>query len=157
MYVLSTIMVPKETGLYQAVGNNATCKTQGFFLQLGLTSGTFNMFLSLYFLLVVNFNWKEVKFKKYRLWFNAGAVALGLALAFSGIPFYGPQLTNCYVLQPPIAKVGYFRKWFVDPALVLSFARIFYPYLDVLYSTHLLGNGCDDCEHRCDLIRRRKR
>ena len=75
----------------------------------------------------MNFNWKEVNFKKYRLWFNAGTVALGLALAFGGIPFYGAQLTNCYVLQPPIAKVSYFGRRFVDPPPVLTFDQNYIP------------------------------
>jgi hypothetical protein len=106
MYVLATVMMPQDTGLYQAVGTDVTCKMQGFFLQLGLASVSYNVLLSLYFLLVVNYNWKEQSFKRIRWWLQLVVIFIGLALAFAGIPFYDAQLAVCYVVQPPVAKVS---------------------------------------------------
>ena len=101
MAILSTVMVPIDVGLYQAKGNNATCKAQGALFVLGQTSIFYNMSLSIYFWLVICRNWKEHQFRKLRLWIHVVICSVGTALALSAIPYVGPALSGCDVLIPP--------------------------------------------------------
>jgi hypothetical protein len=56
-WALSTAPIPKynkdgdSTYIYGAIGNNATCKLQGFLIQLSFTSIFYNVALSMYYLL----------------------------------------------------------------------------------------------------------
>ena len=100
-YVFSTALAPKDSGLFHAIGNDATCKAQGVMIQLGLTSMFYNMLVSIYFWLVICQNWKEHQFRKIRLWAHVVICGVGAALAFSAIPFIGAQLSVCSLLIPP--------------------------------------------------------
>ena len=97
-------MLPINSGIYNAVGNDATCRTQGVLVQLGLTSMFYNMCLSTYFFLVISFNWKEHQFRKLQVWIHVVMVGSGMAFAFGSIPWVGPyaRLTGiCAVQKPP--------------------------------------------------------
>ena len=96
-------MSPVATGVYQAIGNDATCKTRGVIVQLGLTSMFYNMCLAIYFYLVINHNWKEHQFKKVQLWVHVAVLTTGLGLAFASIPWVGPysRLTGICAHQKP--------------------------------------------------------
>ena len=102
-YILAGIMNPVESGVYQAMGNQTTCKIQGVLVQLGLTSMFYNMYLATYFFLVVNHNWKEHQFKKLQFWVHLVVISGGLALAFASIPWVGPysRLTGICAHQKP--------------------------------------------------------
>ena len=70
-----------------AVGNDNTCKAQGFFLQLGLAIPILNACLSLYYLLVIRYSWSEEKIrKKAEPWFYAVGILVGFGTALAGIP-----------------------------------------------------------------------
>jgi hypothetical protein len=108
-WVLSTLPIPEyeygePSGIYGAKGNKITCKTQGFFIQLGYTSIFYNMSLSFYFMMVVRYGMKESQLKKLQLWFHIPALTLGFALAFGGIPYYGNVFLLCYIPPPPLVK-----------------------------------------------------
>jgi hypothetical protein len=108
---LTTLPIPQyqygePTGMYGTRGNKATCKMQGFFIQLGYTSIFYNMSLSFYFLLVVRFGLKESQLKKLQLWLHVPPLIVGFALAFGGIPFYTNSLSVCYIAPPPLVQ-GY--------------------------------------------------
>jgi hypothetical protein len=92
------------SGIYGAKGNEATCKTQGFFIQLGYTSIFYNMSLSFYFMLVVRFGMKENQLKKLQLWLYIPPLIVGFALAFGGIPYYGNVFFVCYIAPPPLVE-----------------------------------------------------
>jgi hypothetical protein len=69
---LTTLPIPEyeygePSGIYGARGNEKTCKTQGFFIQLGYTSIFYNMSLSFYFLMVVRYGMRENQIKKLQL------------------------------------------------------------------------------------------
>ena len=102
-YILAGAMNPVESGVYQAMGNQATCKIQGVLVQLGLTSMFYNTCLATYFFLVVNHNWKEHQFKKLQFWVHLVVISGGLALAFASIPWVGPysRLTGICAHQKP--------------------------------------------------------
>jgi len=89
--------VPKSSGLYLARGNSATCTAQGFFIQLGISSPFYNLSLAVYYVLVISYNWREERIKKYGVYMVGIPVVSGVALACAAIPFYGPSATMCYV------------------------------------------------------------
>ena len=47
---LSTWPIPRDSGLFWAVGNDRTCNVQGFFTQFGISSSFYNASISIYFL-----------------------------------------------------------------------------------------------------------
>jgi hypothetical protein len=64
-FFLSTWPIPKEEeGLFYNVGNQATCVWQGFIIQFSISVPLLNMCLAIYYLLVINFSWKEEKIRK---------------------------------------------------------------------------------------------
>ena len=102
-FILAVIMSPVESGVYQAMGNDATCKAQGVLVQLGLTSMFYNMCLAMYFFLVINYNWKERRFKKLHVWVHLVVLLIGTTQAFISIPWVGPyaRLTGICAQQKP--------------------------------------------------------
>ena len=98
--MLVAVMAPHEAGFHLSRGNDATCTLQGFMIQLGQTSMFYNVCLSLYFLLVIVYNWKERMFRRLCLASHMLVSVLGAGLAFGAIPFIGPQFGVCGVLPP---------------------------------------------------------
>jgi hypothetical protein len=80
---LSTWPVPKSSGLLWAVGNDTSCHVQGFFTQFGIASSFYNASLSVYYLLVIRYGWKEHQLRKVEpllhlfplLWATVTAIA----------------------------------------------------------------------------------
>ena len=79
---LSTWPVPEYQGqkTYGAVGSLASCEFQGFFIQLGLATPLYSAFLSLYYILLVKFNYRPNTLKMLRFEKAAHGVSLSLAL-----------------------------------------------------------------------------
>jgi len=94
-YALTTIPLPKEDFIYGSHGNEATCKAQGFFIQVGTISAYLNVSLSVYYFCTINLAWTESKMMKVRPWLFACPIIIGFALAFAGIPFYGNAILWC--------------------------------------------------------------
>jgi hypothetical protein len=107
--MFSTLPIPEyskygePTMIYGAKGTQGTCTTQGFFIQLGYTSIFYNVALSFYYLVTVRYSWREVQTRRYAKWFHIPLLC-GLALALTGIPFYGNSFLSCYLPPPPLAK-----------------------------------------------------
>ncbi|KAL7461664.1 hypothetical protein ACHAXS_002077, partial [Conticribra weissflogii] len=87
-YAFTTLPTPQEDYLYGAKGNETTCKVQGFFIQIGTIACFMNVSLSIYYLLTINYGWKDGRLMTKRLWFFIPPIVIGLAFAFVGIPFY---------------------------------------------------------------------
>jgi hypothetical protein len=108
-WILGTLPVPvydqygEPTGIFGARGNDATCRAQGFFYQLGTTAGFYYVALSLYFLIVVKFHQRPARLHRYRCYFLGLPLVLGLALSFAGLPHYATLWFGCYILPPPYA------------------------------------------------------
>ena len=47
-WLLSTLPIPKDTGIYGATGTEGTCTAQGFFMQLSVTGPFLFVALSVY-------------------------------------------------------------------------------------------------------------
>ena len=75
-HIAGSLPIPSYSGIQGAMGNDATCKAAGFFIQLSLTSTYFNLCLSVFFWLTICRAWREPMFRRIRhqtLW-SAGVV-----------------------------------------------------------------------------------
>ncbi len=100
-YLLSGLLMPPPA--YEAYGTHATCVLQGVLIQLCLTSLFYSVLLSIYYLLLIKYNWKESQFLKYRRYFNIPIIAVGIALTGAAGTSIAPQLGFCYIAIPPEA------------------------------------------------------
>lgn len=90
-YALTTLPIPEDHPygpIYGAKGNEATCKAQGWFIQMGTISAYMNVSLAVYYFLVIKFGWDEGRVRKIRWALYLGPLAVGFAFAFAGIPYY---------------------------------------------------------------------
>jgi hypothetical protein len=101
-YLLSGLLLPRPA--YEAHGTHGTCVLQGILIQLGLTSLFYSVLLSVYYLLIIKYNWKESRFRKYRKYFHLPIITIGMALTAAASTSIAPQLGFCYVAIPPQAK-----------------------------------------------------
>jgi hypothetical protein len=98
----ATAPIPKEIfWVYGANGSEATCKAQGFFVQLGFTSVFYNVSLAIYYLLVIVYSWKERNLVEIREYLHGIPIMVGVVLAFGGIPVYDWFEYGCHLLPPP--------------------------------------------------------
>jgi G protein-coupled glucose receptor regulating Gpa2 len=82
---LSTWPIPKESTVLWASGNDRTCTLQGFFTNFGITSSFYNTSLSLYFLLVIRYGWKESQIKKIEPFLHVIPLLWGFGTSFAGL------------------------------------------------------------------------
>ena len=75
-------------------GNNATCKAQGFFIQMGTIAAFINVSLAVFYFCVIKLAWGEMRVNKIRRWLLLCPITVGLAFAFAGIPFYEMVCTH---------------------------------------------------------------
>jgi hypothetical protein len=95
---LGTWPIPEGGGLW-AVGNNTTCRVQGFFTQLGVCSSFYNASLSTYYWLVVVRGWREDKLRKIEWLLHGIPMAWALVSAIVGLVLdvYGNATLWCWV------------------------------------------------------------
>ena len=113
-WVLSTLPIPKSFTngrqsssyeVYGAHGNQATCRFQGFLLQLGLTGTFYYASLTMYYWLTIKHGVREYRMKEnYRWYLLVPPFVVGLVLALLGLPYYRPIFFVCHV--PPIDLSG---------------------------------------------------
>ena len=90
-----------ESGVYGAMGNDTTCKVQGFFLELGFIGSTgFNASLTTFYLLSIVYRFREASMKPLRRYLLAIPSILAFALAAAAIPYYRPFFVACLVSNP---------------------------------------------------------
>lgn len=106
---LSTWPVPKSFNpvIPYASGTDETCAMIGFIGHAaGLTSVLYSASLTLYFLLVVRYGWKEQRIRRYvEKWIHAFPIIIGWGLAFASIPLdlYKPIPWTCFIQDVPYA------------------------------------------------------
>jgi len=91
----TSLPIPSEYYFTGAGGNEATCTTQGFFIQVGTVACYTNVSLAVYYFLVIQKGWSESRLRKVSLWLLVCPIVVGLVFAFAGIPFYGNMLIWC--------------------------------------------------------------
>ena len=94
-YAFTSLLTPLGDQVMGSQGNNATCVAQGFLIQLGTTACYVNVSLAVYYLLVINMDWKEHQMKKIRIWLFIAPITVGLSFALAGIPFYDNTILWC--------------------------------------------------------------
>ena len=83
---LSTWPIPEETGIKWASGTTATCNVQAFFTQFGIASSFYNASLSVFFLLVIRYGWREDQLRKVEPCLHGFPLLWGLSTAIAGVP-----------------------------------------------------------------------
>ena len=103
---LSTVLMPVETGIWGAVGNDATCGLQTFTTILGVNGSVcYSLSLSVYFLLVVRYGWTEVKIKRYtEPLFHIIPIIYSFAISIFIVTTknYNPSGVVCWVEDDPV-------------------------------------------------------
>ena len=101
-FALSTWPIRKGAISYGAMGNDTTCRIQGFMIEFSQISLLYNLTLSTYFYLTLRHEWSERRLRKYRYLMYGLPQGFGLVLAFAGIPEYTNVSTWCHVDVPPV-------------------------------------------------------
>ena len=118
-YILVGVLAPYSAGFYLSRGNETTCKIQGFMIQLGQTSMFYNLVLSVYFLLVIAFNWKEKQLRRYRLWVHLVVLLIGFGMAIAALPHIAPQFGVCGILPPLTAGQWQVSLFYTAPVSIV--------------------------------------
>lgn len=96
---MSTWPIPSYYPTLWAVGNETTCRVQGFFTQFGVAGSFYNASLAIYFWLVVVRGWKEQQLQKIEWIFHAFPLLWALVSAVTGLVLdvYDNALLWCWV------------------------------------------------------------
>jgi hypothetical protein len=90
------------SGVYGALGNEATCSAQGFVLQFSAIASLFyNVALSVYYLLVIVYSVREERIKKHGLGLLLPPIAIATVVAVRGLPHYTTVIIVCSIPPPP--------------------------------------------------------
>jgi hypothetical protein len=102
-WLASSSAIPYDVGepIYGASGNEATCKAQCFFLQLGIGGIFYNVSLSTYYYMVVIMSKRETWLKAQEWWLHGIPVGVGLIIAFASIPFASNNYYACHIHISP--------------------------------------------------------
>mmetsp|Transcript_25725 Transcript_25725/g.60120 ORF Transcript_25725/g.60120 Transcript_25725/m.60120 type:complete len:547 (-) Transcript_25725:76-1716(-) len=104
---MSTWPIPADTPskiVYGAVGNQATCSAQGFFVQFSMGTVLYNATLSVFYLLSIRFRWSPQRVAaKAEPWLHAVPVLFAVGTAIAGVPLglYNYARFMCYVVAKP--------------------------------------------------------
>ena len=121
-YMLVGVLAPYDAGFYLSRGNVTTCKIQGFMIQLGQSTSMFyNMFLALYFFLVVVRGWRESSCRKIIVWVHVAAVVCSVGLAVGAIPFIEAQFGVCGILPPLTSSQWQVSLFYTAPVSIVLF------------------------------------
>ena len=97
------IPAPEQESAWRASGTQQTCTAQGFFLQFTITAPLYNGSLSLYYLLMITFNWGERRLKRMRLWVHVSILTFGLGTSVAGLflTLYNSANLWCWIASAP--------------------------------------------------------
>jgi hypothetical protein len=93
----TTSPTQQEDYIYGSNGNNATCKAQGFFIQMGTIACLLGVSLALYYNLAIKQGWNMARMNRNRViyYLLVPPIVIGLAFACAGILFYDNVLVWC--------------------------------------------------------------
>eukprot|EP00934_Nitzschia_sp_Nitz4_P007775 Nitzschia sp. Nitz4//scaffold55_size114948//6166//7777//NITZ4_003880-RA/size114948-exonerate_est2genome-gene-0.139-mRNA-1//-1//CDS//3329554467//7765//frame0 len=99
----STWLLPRDSGMPMAVGNQATCNFQGFLLQLAIGAPLYNCSLALYYLLVIRYNWTNQQLAKIEIYVHASIIIFSVGTSIVGLPLtmYNQVTSVCWVIGSP--------------------------------------------------------
>ena len=97
---LSTWPITRDSGVLWAVGTDATCRLQGFFTQFGISSSFYNASLSIYYVLVIRYGWKEHQIQRIEPLLHGIPILWALGTSIAGLPlniFGNANLWWCWI------------------------------------------------------------
>jgi hypothetical protein len=100
---LSTWPIPAGTpNVYGAVGTTETCTAQGYFLQLAIMGPLFNAALSLYYLLMIRYNFSEERLDKITVPVYGIILVFGISTSIAGLPLTLYNNADLWCWQAPL-------------------------------------------------------
>lgn len=100
-WLTTNLWIPKSYDeMFPAtLGNHISCNIQGFILQANTTSILYNGCLSVYYLVVIRFSWKDRQLKKLEKIFHVICFSFGFisASVLAALNLYGPANWNCWI------------------------------------------------------------
>ncbi|CAJ1929959.1 unnamed protein product [Cylindrotheca closterium] len=98
-HFLSTWPMPADSGAAFAVGNEATCRIQGFFTQYSISSHLYVASMGAFYLLAIKYGWKEKHFAKWGHLFHLIPIGFGLAssITVTVMDIIGPAILWCWI------------------------------------------------------------
>ena len=120
---MSTWPIPAGEQLW-AVGNDCTCRLQGFFTQNSIISSFYNASLSVYFYLVIVRGWKEEDLRRIESILHFIPLSFGLITAVIGLilDMFGNALLWCWV--PSEQQVFRWAAYYVPLWTMISIVTI---------------------------------
>ena len=100
---LSNWGVPRDSGPY-ATGTVASCNFQGFLLQFAVGAPLYNCSLSLYYVLVIKYNWTNQQLVKIERYVHAFILTFIMGTSIAGLPLtmYNRVGAVCWVIGSPV-------------------------------------------------------
>ena len=93
----TTLPIPYDDYIYGSKGNDATCKAQGFFIQMGTIACLTGVSLALYYNLTIKQGWSMAYMQKNHVihFLLVPPIIVGLAFVCAGIQYYDNVLVWC--------------------------------------------------------------
>ena len=87
---LTSLPIPEETYINGSKGNDATCKAQGFFIQMGTIACLLGVSLAVYYNLTIKRGWSPSEMARRRMvyFLLIPPIIIGFVFAAVGVPFY---------------------------------------------------------------------
>jgi len=107
-YATTTLSIPVDSGYYGAMGNDASCKAQGFFLILGMCVPLYNASLSILYILTIRYRMHTTDIStKVEPYLHATSVLVPLTVAIIAVSRGTIEAgqTVCYVSWGPESVV----------------------------------------------------
>mmetsp|Transcript_38627 Transcript_38627/g.71394 ORF Transcript_38627/g.71394 Transcript_38627/m.71394 type:complete len:409 (-) Transcript_38627:265-1491(-) len=95
----------RSTISFYAAGNDKTCNFQGFLWQISNGTSPCNSFLSLYYVLLIRYNWSAQKIaRRCERWFLGFVLVYTVGTSVAGFPLklYNPLGLGCWIAPYPL-------------------------------------------------------
>lgn len=88
-----------DTNYPLKLGNSTTCTIQGFLVQTSIASPLYNFILSSYYLLVVKYQWSDMRLKKLEKYMHIVPISFGVitAVIVLCLDMYNPASWDCWI------------------------------------------------------------
>lgn len=98
-HFMSTWPIPRGASIYGAIGNEVSCKVQGFIVQLSIASPLYNTALSVYYLLAIRHKFSECEIRKLEPWMHCFTIIFSFSTAMLGLALdlYKEARFGCWI------------------------------------------------------------
>mmetsp|Transcript_8892 Transcript_8892/g.13342 ORF Transcript_8892/g.13342 Transcript_8892/m.13342 type:complete len:362 (+) Transcript_8892:86-1171(+) len=149
-HIMATWPIPSDTpGAYAAYGNEATCNAQGFFGQFGIGSPFYNLFLTVYYYLLIVKDSKLSRNQEICMHVASLSFAFGTATAALALGFYGSVFIWCWITsEHTIVRLvfWYGPLWVIFIVVAVLMSVIYFnikrqEHRQIRWSQQNIGNG----------------